>query len=272
MTSDLAILVAGLLGLLLSSTLSGADLDGWGWRIAFLVGAAVVPVGLSLRRRLAETLHESPPMEIDRGPAGVRPYVRVALMGIAMLGSATIGSYTLGYMTTFATHTLHMATSLAFGATVVLGLCGVLLDCVGGWLADRFGRKPPMMASWAFTVVAVLPAFWALSRFRTGWALLGATAILAIPSALGGPAIQVGLTECLPRRIRSGAFATIYALAIMTFGGTTQLIATKLIEVTGNPMSPAWYMAGATAIGLTAMAFVPETKPARRQSTSHADH
>jgi hypothetical protein len=112
----------------------------------------------------------------------------------------------------------------------------------------------------------VLPVFWTLAHFRTGWALLGATALLAIPAAFGGPAIQVSLTECLPRRIRSGAFATIYALAIMTFGGTTQLIATGLIRVTGSPMAPAWYMAGATLLGLAAMAFVPETVPARRKT------
>jgi len=49
-TQDIAVLAAGLVGYVLSSWLSAAALDAWGWRIAFLLGAAVVPVGLIIRR------------------------------------------------------------------------------------------------------------------------------------------------------------------------------------------------------------------------------
>ena len=55
-TADVGVLVAGLVGLALSSLLSPAELDAWGWRVAFLIGAAIVPFGLALRRTLAETL------------------------------------------------------------------------------------------------------------------------------------------------------------------------------------------------------------------------
>ena len=49
-TADAAVLVAGLVGLALSSLLSPAELDAWGWRVAFLLGAPIVPFGLALRR------------------------------------------------------------------------------------------------------------------------------------------------------------------------------------------------------------------------------
>jgi MHS family citrate/tricarballylate:H+ symporter-like MFS transporter len=49
----------------------------------------------------------------------------------------------------------------------------------------------------------------------------------------------VALAEGLPKNIRGGAFATIYAVAIATFGGTAQLIVTWLIHATGNALAPA---------------------------------
>jgi hypothetical protein len=59
------------------------------------------------------------------------------------------------------------------------------------------------------------------------------------------------------------AFATIYAVAIATFGGTAQLIVTWLIHATGNALAPARYMTFATAVGLVAMIMMRETAPAK---------
>src|SRR5262249_42176878 len=54
-TQDLAILVAGLVGVTLSHLLAPAFFDANGWRIAFLIGALIVPFGLMIRRSLPET-------------------------------------------------------------------------------------------------------------------------------------------------------------------------------------------------------------------------
>ncbi len=71
----------------------------------------------------------------------------------------------------------------------------------------------------------------------------------------------VALAEGLPKNIRGGAFGTLYAVAIATFGGTAQLIVTWLIHATGNALAPAWYMLFATAVGLVAMVMMRETAP-----------
>jgi MFS transporter, MHS family, citrate/tricarballylate:H+ symporter len=52
-------------------------------------------------------------------------------------------------------------------------------------------------------------------------------------------------------------------VAIAAFGGTTQLVITWLIHVTGNALAPAWYLAGATAVGQIALMLFPETAPVR---------
>ena len=159
-----------------------------------------------------------------------------------MLGSGTIAAYVMSYMTTYATVTLGMASNLAFGATVTVGLCGVVFDTAGGWLCERFGRRPVMIIPMAFLLAAVFPCFWAIAHYPP-WALLVSHPILR--SQAISPLI-CHVTS--PSPLRSGALATIYALAISTFGGSTQFVVTWLIKVTGDPLAPAWYLGAAVAI------------------------
>jgi MHS family citrate/tricarballylate:H+ symporter-like MFS transporter len=261
MTQDVSVLCAGLMGVTLASLLSPAELDAWGWRVAFLVGSLIVPFGLILRRGLPETLHAVEALEPAVG--GVRPYAKVAVLALLLLAAGTITTYVLNYMTTYAVATLGMASNVAFGATVAVGLCGVVFDPIGGWLSDRFGRKPVMLAPWALLLLAVFPAFQLMDHLRSPIALWAASAVLAVLAALSSCSVLVAITESLPARFRSGALAIIYAVAISVFGGSTQFTVTWLIKVTGNPLAPAWYMAFAVGVGVIAMAAMRETAPAR---------
>jgi hypothetical protein len=71
----------------------------------------------------------------------------------------------------------------------------------------------------------------------------------------------VSLMENLPAATRSGGIGTLYALAISIFGGTAQFAVAALVTVTGSPMMPAWYMAGALFLGLIALTGMRETAP-----------
>ena len=265
-TQNVAVLSAGLVGVGLAAVLSPEALDDWGWRIAFLIGAAILPFGIMARRGLAETLDQPNASAVEPAAApSFRPYARIAVLGLAMLGGATICTYVLTYMATFATHTLGMPSTLAFGATVVVGLCGISFGPLSGWLADRFGRKPVMMIAAGCLLVAIYPAFLAITQFRSAAALFGATAVLAALNALAQIPVLVGITESLPRRMRSGAVAIIYALAIATFGGSTQFMLAWLTDLTGNALAPAFYMIAAIAVELAAMAFMRESAPHRQR-------
>lgn len=258
-TADAAVLAAGLVGLTLSNLLTPAELDAWGWRVAFLLGALIVPFGLALRRTLAETL----PTEAGQPapPGSLRPFLVVATGGMLILGAGTISNYTLGYLTTYAQVTLNMAVTTAFGATVMLGLTGVVGGLAAGWLSDRFGRKRVLAAPWLALIALALPAFFLLSALRTPAALLGATTLLSLLHIFGSTAAMLLFIEALPARIRAGALGLIYALAIATFGGTTQLVVKTLIEWTGSPLVPAWYMMAAVVAGLAGAMLIRE--PAR---------
>jgi MHS family citrate/tricarballylate:H+ symporter-like MFS transporter len=255
----LSILISGLVGFGLANTLSEQQLQDFGWRIAFLVGVAIVPVGLLVRRSLPETFHA--PDRTKREPTTLRPHLSVAVLGVMLLASATIGVYIASYMTTYAIATLHMPSNVAFAATVVVGLCGVAFVLVSGALSDHIGRKLMMLIPGVLLLVSILPAFFVIAHFRTTATLLGATAVLSSMAALSSTPVVIWLTESLPAAIRSSGVAIVYAVSIATFGGTTQYAVTWLIKVTGNPLAPAWYWTVAAIIGLAAMIATRESAP-----------
>jgi MHS family citrate/tricarballylate:H+ symporter-like MFS transporter len=258
-TQDLSILVAGLVGFGLSSVLNDQQLQDFGWRISFLLGAAIVPFGLMMRRRLPETFHAA---EVNRGePIAVRKYLPIAFLGLLLIASSTIGNYTALYMTTYAIATLHMRTNVAFGATIVVGITGVTIDLFSGALSDRLGRRPMMLIFGSLLLLSIFPAYHAINRYPTTAVLLGAIAVLSsLLQFSAGPSI-IWLTESLPAAIRSSGVSIVYALAIALFGGTAQYAVTWLIKSTGNLMAPAWYWMVAAAVGLVAMLFARESAP-----------
>ena len=256
-TQDLAVLCAGIFGFVLSQTLTAAELDDWGWRAAFLLGAAVVPFALAIRRTLPETF--------EAAAAKTAPFTpdlwRMAFLGFVLLGTVTTAYYVIDYMTTFAEDTLHISVGVAFGATISLGLTGTIFDILGGILSDRFGRKTVALATAVVYVVAIFPIYYAIVHFGGGTALIVGAGLLGALQGLYAPPILIGLTEALPREIRSGALSLIYALAISIFGFVTQFSVKGLITLTKSSFAPAAFMTVSIAIGVTAMLFVREMAP-----------
>jgi MFS family permease len=270
-TQDVSILVAGLVGTTLAAHLTEQQLQDWGWRVALLLGASIVPFGLMLRRTLPETMgHVHPDESMTQAPSASprpagrpRPYLRIVVLGLMMLTAGTIGSYTLNYMTTYALDTLKLPATLAFSLLILNGGVSMCFEALSGWLSDRFGRKPVMIIPGVLLVLAILPCFWVIDHVRTVGALYGAEAVMAVLAAVSAVPVIVTITETLPASIRSGAVAMIYAFAISIFGGSTQFMIKLLIDRTGNPLAPAYYWTAAAVVGVIAMSLVKESAPVR---------
>jgi MFS family permease len=250
---DFAVLLAGCVGLALSCLLSPPEIDQWGWRLAFLLGGAVLPVGIMLRRVLPEPMgrRETAPVH-----GGVPSATRVAV-GFVLLASSTVASYSLVYLAAYVQDTLALPTRFGFAATAIVGLVGVIADPVSGWLSDRFGRRAVMSGAWLALFATTLPSFVCMVVFRSLYAVMGAAVVLAVSLSLGANAILTWIAETMPRSIRSQTVSIIYAVTVMLFGSSTQVVATWLIARTGNQLAPGLYMTIAIGLGLAAIFVMP---------------
>jgi MFS family permease len=266
-SQGIAATVAALVGFGLSAVMAPAALDAYGWRIAFLLGAVTLPFGFWIRRRLPETLHaaEGAAMrsEARTGLGLAKENSRVIVLALIVLAAGTIGTYVFNYMATFAQHTLRMSPAAALFGNAAGSLASVVAVLYGGWLSDRIGRRPVMIWPKLVHLVLILPVYFWIVQARSPIALVVGSTILGFVGNLSGGPFYAAVTESLPKRIRGGAFALIYALSITFFGGTTQLVITWLIHITGSPMAPAFYVFGAWTIGFVAMMLMVESAPAK---------
>ena len=265
-SQQIAATAGALVGLMLSAVMTSEALDSYGWRIAFLIGGLTLPFGLWMRSGLPETLHLAETGTVVAQTAGhslgaIRANARVLMLGLLILASGTTVTYVTQYMTTYAQNTLHVASDLAFATTVVSNGMGIVAALCGGWLADRAGRWPLMVWPQLAALLLTYPVFLWVVDTRSALALLGGLGILSLVRTIPYSVFYVALAEGLPKNIRGGAFGTLYAVAIATFGGTAQLVVTWLIHATGSALAPAWYMLFATAVGLVAMVMMRETAP-----------
>jgi MHS family citrate/tricarballylate:H+ symporter-like MFS transporter len=267
-TQAIASLTAALVGLALSTRLSAAALDAWGWRIAFLLGAAVVPAGLYIRRRLPEAWQVAAPR--DRQDGRWRIPIKLMVLGLLVLGAMTITTYVRAYMTTYAQSTLKLSASIAFGATIVGSVCAVVGCFLGGLLSDQWGRRPVMLAALLALLVALAPGYILINRSPTLVALYWVTGLFSFLGAAAAVPALLAITESVPRELRSGTVGLLYAVAIAVFGGTTQFVIQWLIDATGSPLSPGWYNAAALIAGGIAMLLLPESAPIRVSRLPHA--
>jgi MFS family permease len=265
-SQSLSAMVGGSVGFALSHLLSAADLETYGWRVAFLLGALTLPFGLYIRRSLPETLHtpDHLPAQDDRSfVQGLRDHGRPIILALFIFLGGTVATYVLNYMTTFAQSTLHMAASPSYAATMVNGFVGLIASLAGGIFSDIYGRRIMMVGSRGLFLLLAYPVFMMIVDQRSTFALLFGVAVLSILLNVSSGAFYVAFIEILPKRVRGGIFATVYATAIAVFGGSTQPFIAWLIHVSGSPMAPAWYLLFSSVLALVAMYLMTESAPAR---------
>lgn len=137
-------------GVALTAALTPAQLGSWGWRIPFILGLSVAPVGLWLRSSLEETPVFAA-AEREQGSqtrhllSSLRDIFveqpRALAVGTGISIVWIISVYTLLlYMPTYVQRSLGFAPSAAFGASVVGNIVGAIGCVLSGRLSDRIGR------------------------------------------------------------------------------------------------------------------------------------
>ncbi|MHC1480194.1 MFS transporter [Frateuria aurantia] len=251
---------SGLLGSGLAALLAGwlpaSQLDAWGWRIPFVLGTLVVPVGLYLRKILLDPPAPARPKpDWTRGDLAVWWRVVLAHMGV------TVAVYVLMfYAPTFAIQYLGLPTRDAMLATAASTLWAMLLSpWVGAWSDRLRKRKPLIVAGRLLLVGLVYPIFALMLHRRDPWVFGGGLLALVTVYTLGAAPTYALMPESFRRPIRAGGLSSAYAISVAVFGGTAQLVAAGLIRISGNELAPAWYMIGSGLVSVWAVASLRET-------------
>ncbi|TPG40623.1 MFS transporter [Sphingomonas koreensis] len=255
-SQQIAVIVAALIGLVLSASLSSAEIAAWGWRVPFLIGSALLPFLFVIRRSLEETPEFEARTErpAKRAVLGlVRDNLGVIVLGALMAVMTTVFFYMItAYTPTYGNSVLHLSARSAMLVTACVGLTNFACLPIAGALSDRIGRRPLLFLTSGLALLIGYPALRFLAASPSFGKLLAVELLLAVVYAGYNGAMVVYLTEIMPARVRTTGFSLAYSLATAIFGGFTPAFCTYLIVITNDRAIPGAWLSIAAAISLVA--------------------
>ncbi|WP_206995764.1 MFS transporter [Trinickia mobilis] len=251
---NLAILAGAVTGFLLTTLFSEQELLDGMWRIPFVIGLLIAPLGWWIRRHLEEpeesTEARAKGEAVSLGALFAR-YPRAIAANLSLTTCATASVYTfIFYMPTFVSRQFHFKLHDAFTAQVIglLALIGIVP--IAGALSDRYGRKIVMLTSLLPFALLIYPLFsWVQSAPALPNLIIVFTVLSIFLGGFLGP-LSTALGEQFPTSVRSSGLAICYNLAVMIFGGFAQFIVTWLIQAIGVTLAPVFYSLAGSVIGV----------------------
>jgi MHS family alpha-ketoglutarate permease-like MFS transporter len=247
--------------------LTAEQLDAWGWRIPFFIGALAALVGLYLRRNLAETesFENAQGRHSQAGTLGLllqHPRETLTVIGLTMGGTLFFYVFT-NYMQKFLLNTVGLSkgeSTLVSAASLFLFM---LMQPVMGGLSDRIGRRRMLIAFGVLALFTTIPLLSALSQAHDAWtAFWLVMAGLAI-SSLYSSISAVVKAELFPVEIRALGVGLPYAIAVSLFGGSAEYIALWFKSIGHEPFFYR-YVTGCVFISLLVYIFMSDTQKTSR--------
>lgn len=267
------LLLATVVSYLLTTLLDPAAFDSWGWRLAFLLGFVLGPVGHYLRKHVQETPafelareHEEEERAVEQVKPNEAPLIvtfrdytvpAIAALVLSIVG-VVVNYVFMVFLPSFAQEQLHIPASISFLSAMVAAIVYLVLSPAFGALSDRIGRKPILFAMSLASAVFAYPLFLLMVSMPTAGGLILAQALSAILLAMFCGPICALLSEMFPTRIRYTALSITYGLAVSIFGGLAPYVSTLLIQVTSDPLAPSYYVVIAGIVSFIAVFFVEE--------------
>lgn len=252
------LLLGSFVSAVLSTTMSAEALSDWGWRIPFLLGAVLGPIGMYVRKYV----HDSPTYEKHDAPVtkmSRKAFAWSVFKAFTFLIFWSVSSYMVSvYMPTFATQYVHISRDQAlWTSTLSLGTVVVVAPMMGA-LSDRVGRKPVLIASCSFFLLLSYPLY---SFIVSGvsfeaffWTQLVMNLVFAMYSGTG----PSSLAEMFPTHIRSTGVSVGAGLAAF-LGGYSPFLTTWTISKTGASANAGWLLAASALLTLPTLLLMKET-------------
>ena len=257
--TTVGILLGSASGAVLASMMSPAALEAWGWRIPFLVGLLVGLAGFVLRRQIQEELKartavvRSPLVETvrDHRPAVAR------LSGFAVF-LAVLFYISFVYIASWLQLADGISPAHALAINTISMVVIIPVMCGASWLSDRIGRRPLLLAGTSIGFVGAVPFFWLMHHDDLLVVLLGQMGLVVAVGMYGGP-LAAAMAEAVPPQVRCTAVAVGYNVPMGLIGGCSPLVATWLVDRTGDDLSPAYMIMAAALVSFLAALGYKET-------------
>jgi MHS family proline/betaine transporter-like MFS transporter len=256
--SALGMLLGSAVGAAFAASMSTAALDAWGWRIPFLLGLVVGIAGYLLRRYVLEA-----------GVAKKRTRLPIietlhdhwrAVAGFAGLSVYTAVTFYVGFV--YLVSWLQTADGIPPSRSLEINTFSMVMSLpvviASGWLSDRIGRKPLMLLASIGGMICAVPLFWLMNHPSELLAQLGQLGLIFLIGIYYG-ALPAVLVEAAPPAVRCTAVALGYNLCYGLFGGLSPLVATWLVERTGDEIAPAFLIMASAAVTLVTLFWFRET-------------
>ncbi|WP_401736915.1 glycine betaine/L-proline transporter ProP [Stenotrophomonas pavanii] len=247
--------------------LSSEQMLDWGWRIPFLVAGPLGLLGLYMRMKLEETpafrafAEEAEKREHERPGLGALFQVHgrqlLVCMGLVLVFNVT-DYMLLTYMPSYLSVTMGYAESKGLLLIIIVMLVMMPLNIVGGLFSDRLGRRPMIIGACIALLVLAIPCLLLVGSGSDGLIFLGLM-LLGLALVCFTSSMPSTLPALFYTPVRYSALSIAFNVSVSLFGGTTPLVTAWLVERTGDPLVPAYYLMGAAVIGLVTMLFVKET-------------
>lgn len=256
----MASLLAASIGTLLTTTLSPEQIESWAFRIPFLFGLLVGPAGIYIRRHVPETPEAEARLKSNIPNTPVRTIMRkqkmLVLLTIGLLAVTTCLNYMITYIPTYAIETLNLPDSSGFIATLAGGLVLLLVTPFAGHFSDKVGQLRIMIPAAGLILVLIYPMFAVMVTFPTLGILLLVVFFMALLKACYYGPMGAAMAAVFPAETRATGMAVGYNIGVTIFGGFTPLIATVLINSTGNDMAPSFWVIFAALVSMVSMIVV----------------
>ncbi|MEU5996536.1 MFS transporter [Streptomyces sp. NPDC047197] len=243
---------------LLVGTLSDGQMDGWGWRLPFVIGAVLSLVGFWIRQGAYET-HQAPQDAAERPGLfdALRKHPRQSLLICGITAGGTIAYYTwTSYLPTYAELNTDISKSQALLSGTLSLAFFALLQPVGGLLSDRFGRRPLLLFFGLGFAILSVPLLRSLDGSFSSLLMVQCAGMVLLT---GFTSISAAVNaEIFPARVRAAGIGFPYSLTVALFGGTAPYMGTLFKEI-GEPGLFPWYVAVLCLASSAVYLRLPET-------------
>jgi MHS family alpha-ketoglutarate permease-like MFS transporter len=257
------LLAIGVLVLLQRYFLSDKELHSWGWRIPFGIGAVLAISVMYLRRSLVETESFSKESEPDAKRGTLKAlfeHPRAVMVVIGLTIGGTVAFYTFStYMQKFLVNTSGFSKNDATLISALTLFVFMLLQPVFGWLSDKMGRKPLLIAFGVLGTLTTIPIMTTLGHTHDLWMACGLIMLALLINSLYTSINAVVKAELFPVNVRALGVGLPYAIAVSVFGGSAEYVALSFKEQ-GHADWFYWYVTGCIVVSLIVYAMMNDTR------------